>query len=113
VVSHHGFLLDRYQAVRPPYSFPSIITHSSYRVGVDSNGVLKSSSMAALAQRTSGSSAIEAPIIYAYGDRFYLFTSWDKCCSGTSSTYNIRVGKATSYAKNVFSSETALIQVRS
>ncbi|KAG5717197.1 hypothetical protein E4T56_gene15316, partial [Termitomyces sp. T112] len=27
---------------------------------------------------------------------YYLFSSWDTCCQGTSSTYNIRVGRSTS-----------------
>jgi hypothetical protein len=41
---------------------------------------------------------MEASVVYQYGSYFYLFTSWDKCCSGTSSTYNIRVGRASSEA---------------
>ncbi|KAK0237279.1 secreted arabinase [Armillaria nabsnona] len=40
--------------------------------------------------------AIEASSIYKYGSYHYLFTSWDVCCSGISSTYNIRVGRSTS-----------------
>ncbi|KAG6837620.1 hypothetical protein H0H93_006141 [Arthromyces matolae] len=49
-----------------------------------------------LAQRTANSGAIEASVIYKYGSYYYLFTSWDNCCEGTSSTYNIRVGRSTS-----------------
>ncbi|KAH8795933.1 glycoside hydrolase family 43 protein [Flagelloscypha sp. PMI_526] len=60
---------------------------------VDSTGVLKSS-VSSLANR--GGSGIEASVIYQYGSYFYLFTSWDVCCQGTSSTYNIRVGRSTS-----------------
>ncbi|MCI0745474.1 MAG: arabinan endo-1,5-alpha-L-arabinosidase [Verrucomicrobia subdivision 3 bacterium] len=38
--------------------------------------------------------AIEAPFIY-YRDRFfYLFVNWDRCCRGTNSTYNIRIGRS-------------------
>jgi arabinan endo-1,5-alpha-L-arabinosidase len=64
------------------------------QVRIDSNGKLKDSSVTAIASRT-GTTAIEAPVIFANGGYFYAFTSWDKCCSGTSSTYNIRVGRST------------------
>jgi arabinan endo-1,5-alpha-L-arabinosidase len=43
-----------------------------------------------------GSTAIEAPAIMYRGGYYYLFTSWDACCRGTSSTYNINVGRSTS-----------------
>ncbi|CAE7232665.1 unnamed protein product, partial [Rhizoctonia solani] len=42
------------------------------------------------------STAVEAPIIVKNGSYYYLFTSWDTCCAGTSSTYNVRVGRSTS-----------------
>ncbi|KAF9013408.1 secreted arabinase [Cyathus striatus] len=61
-----------------------------------STGKLSSSTVTSLAQRTAGGGAIEASVIYKYGSYYYLFTSWDKCCAGTSSTYNIRVGRSTS-----------------
>jgi arabinan endo-1,5-alpha-L-arabinosidase len=38
--------------------------------------------------------AIEAPFIIRRGDFFYLFVSFDFCCRGANSTYNIRVGRA-------------------
>jgi arabinan endo-1,5-alpha-L-arabinosidase len=65
-------------------------------IGVDSNGVAKSGAPGAIAQRSGSSTAIEASVIYQYGSYFYLFTSWDTCCKGTSSTYNIRVGRSSS-----------------
>lgn len=43
------------------------------------------------AQHTAG---IEAPFIIRIGGYFYQFVSWDACCKGASSTYNIRVGRS-------------------
>jgi len=40
--------------------------------------------------------AIEAPYIIRHGRDFYLFSSFDFCCRGIRSTYNIRVGRAKS-----------------
>ncbi|KAF9568809.1 glycoside hydrolase family 43 protein [Agrocybe pediades] len=61
-----------------------------------STGKLASSTVTSLAQRTANGGAIEASVIYKHGSFYYLFTSWDKCCQGTSSTYNIRVGRSIS-----------------
>ena len=46
----------------------------------------------AIASRHGG--AIEAASILERGGRFYLFVSFDQCCKGVASTYNIRVGRA-------------------
>ncbi|KAF5361685.1 hypothetical protein D9758_007337 [Tetrapyrgos nigripes] len=59
-----------------------------------STGKPSSSDVIGLAERTANNGAIEASVIYKNGDFFYLFTSWDNCCQGTSSTYNIRVGRS-------------------
>ena len=48
-----------------------------------------------LARRPSPD-AIEAPFLIRHGDYFYLFVSFDLCCRGTRSTYNIRVGRSKS-----------------
>lgn len=42
------------------------------------------------------STQIEAPFLHKEGDAYYLFVNWGTCCAGTSSTYNIRVGRSTS-----------------
>jgi arabinan endo-1,5-alpha-L-arabinosidase len=46
----------------------------------------------ALAGRHGG--AVEAPSILERDGKFYLFVSFDQCCKGVASTYNIRVGRA-------------------
>jgi len=46
----------------------------------------------ALASRHGG--AIEAASILEHDRKFYLFVSFDQCCKGVASTYNIRVGRA-------------------
>lgn len=40
--------------------------------------------------------AIEGPHIIRRGDYYYLFVSFDHCCQGIASTYNVRVGRSTS-----------------
>ena len=38
--------------------------------------------------------AIEAPFLVRHGDYFYLFVSFDRCCRGVNSTYNVVVGRS-------------------
>ena len=47
-----------------------------------------------IAQR-SGADALEASYIYPHAGYYYLFTSFDYCCRGASSTYRIMVARAT------------------
>ncbi len=42
-----------------------------------------------------GTEAIEAAYLTHRGDYYYLFVSFDACCQGRDSTYNVRVGRAT------------------
>ncbi len=49
-----------------------------------------------IAARSGSTTAIEAPYIVWRNGYYYLFVNWDSCCQGTSSTYNIRVGRSTS-----------------
>jgi arabinan endo-1,5-alpha-L-arabinosidase len=50
-----------------------------------------------LADRSTGpdnTSAIEAPFIIFREGKWYLFVSFDQCCQGNNSTYNLRVGRS-------------------
>jgi arabinan endo-1,5-alpha-L-arabinosidase len=46
-----------------------------------------------LAKRPNGG-AIEAPYLIRREGFYYLFVSFDQCCRGVNSTYNIRVGRS-------------------
>jgi arabinan endo-1,5-alpha-L-arabinosidase len=50
----------------------------------------------ALAQRPAPPDAIEGAYLVRHRGRYYLFASYDFCCQGLNSTYNIRVGRSTS-----------------
>ncbi|MFI5792277.1 arabinan endo-1,5-alpha-L-arabinosidase [Streptomyces sp. NPDC051677] len=49
-----------------------------------------------IAARPTGTKAVEAPYIVKRNGYYYLFASYDTCCAGTSSTYKVKVGRATS-----------------
>jgi arabinan endo-1,5-alpha-L-arabinosidase len=42
----------------------------------------------------AGGGAVEASSILEHAGKFYLFVSFDQCCRGVASTYNIHVGRA-------------------
>ncbi|CAL9414199.1 Extracellular endo-alpha-(1-_5)-L-arabinanase 1 [Streptomyces sp. enrichment culture] len=49
-----------------------------------------------LATRPDAPYAVEGPAVVKHGRYYYLFASYDACCSGVNSTYKIRVGRSTS-----------------
>ena len=58
----------------------------------DTDTTMHSLSSRAREQPTNGS--VEAPFIVRHGDYWYLFVSFDRCCRGADSTYNVVVGRA-------------------
>jgi arabinan endo-1,5-alpha-L-arabinosidase len=42
--------------------------------------------------------AIEAPCLHHRGGHYYLLVNWGRCCRGTNSTYEIRVGRSRNVA---------------
>lgn len=50
--------------------------------------------LCSIASRIIPPNAIEAPFIIFRNGYYYLFVSFDFCCRGTNSTYNVRYGRA-------------------
>jgi arabinan endo-1,5-alpha-L-arabinosidase len=63
-----------------------------HMIRLDQNGERAGTELIALASRGGG--AIEAPFIVRRCGYYYLFVSFDACCRGADSTYNIRVGRS-------------------
>lgn len=49
-----------------------------------------------LKDNEAGNGAVEGPFIIKKDDYYYLFVSFDLCCRGENSTYNVRVGRSKS-----------------
>jgi arabinan endo-1,5-alpha-L-arabinosidase len=65
-------------------------------IELDENGARAGTEVKTIAARPSNGGALEAPFIVRRCGYYYLFTSWDACCKGADSTYNLRVGRSAS-----------------
>jgi arabinan endo-1,5-alpha-L-arabinosidase len=65
-------------------------------IRLDNTGARVGTELLSLADRPQNDGALEAPFIIRRCGFYYLFVSWDRCCDGANSTYNIRVGRGTS-----------------
>ncbi len=63
-------------------------------IQLDESGARVDDTLHALAARSPDNPAIQAPFLLYRAPYYYLFVSFDRCCQGVSSTYNIRVGRA-------------------
>ncbi len=97
--------MDRYQRNNVCSTLFALSAFADCIFRVSSSTGLGAGSITNLATRTEASGAIEASSIYKYGNYYYLFTSWDVCCQGTSSTYNIRVGRADSVSGTYYDAD--------
>ena len=65
-------------------------------IQLDDAGKRVGTTVTAIAGRPNKGGALEAPFMVRRCGYYYLFLSWDTCCKGADSTYNIRVVRGTS-----------------
>jgi arabinan endo-1,5-alpha-L-arabinosidase len=65
-------------------------------VELDEEGNRAGDTLYSLAARPLDDGALEAPFIVRRCGFYYLFVSFDTCCQGVNSTYNLRVGRSAS-----------------
>jgi arabinan endo-1,5-alpha-L-arabinosidase len=64
------------------------------RLDAGSGRVDPSFPVTALARREGSNTALEGSFLVQRGDTYYLFVSWNACCQGALSTYEVRVGRS-------------------
>ena len=64
-------------------------------IALDAQGKRVGTTVTSIANRPNDGGAIEGPFMVRRCGYYYLFTSWDTCCKGADSTYNIRVVRGT------------------
>ena len=65
-------------------------------IQLDQTGARVGTTLTGIAARPSNGGALEGPFMVRRCGYYCLFTSWDTCCKGASSTYNIRVVRGAS-----------------
>ena len=93
---------SKYNCIDPSFIYAGapFLVFGSWSNGINivrlSSGTMKPNAAAKqIATRNQSSNSIEGACIWDAGNGyFYLFASFDKCCVGTSSTYNIRYGRS-------------------
>jgi arabinan endo-1,5-alpha-L-arabinosidase len=65
-------------------------------IQLDDSGKRMGTTVTSIANRPNNGGALEAPFMVRRCGYYYLFMSWDTCCKGADSTYNIRVVRGTS-----------------
>jgi len=65
-------------------------------IQLDQTGAREGTTVTGIAARPSNGGALEGPFMIRRCGYYYLFTSWDTCCKGADSTYNMRVVRGTS-----------------
>jgi arabinan endo-1,5-alpha-L-arabinosidase len=65
-------------------------------IQLDPAGARVGTTVTGIAARPNNGGALEGPFMVRRCGYYYLFTSWDTCCKGAASTYNMRVVRGTS-----------------